>query len=70
MVDTFAIRVKMLEKSMTISDLSRKIGKSPATIGRWLKSGDMPVCDAEKIALILGLDTEEMIKIFFAEKVS
>lgn len=70
MVDTFAIRVKMLERSITVSDLSKKIGKSPATIGRWLKSGDMPVVDAEKIAQTLGLNTEEMVKIFFAEKVS
>lgn len=71
MVNTTELRVYMTRCSnMTVKELAKKIGKSPATVGRWLENGDMPVSYAEQIAKVLSIPNEEMIRIFFTSFVA
>ncbi len=67
MVNTTELRVYMtLRDNMTVKELARKIGKSPATLSRWLDNKDMPVSSAEAIANVLHIPEAKMTKIFFA----
>lgn len=71
MVNTTELRVYMTRcNNMTISELAKEIGKSPATVSRWFENKDMPVSYAEIIAKILGIPQKEMISIFFASFVA
>lgn len=67
MVNTTELRVYMTRRNnMTLKELAKAIGKSPATVGRWFESGDMPVSYAESIARVLEIPKEDMVPIFFA----
>lgn len=71
MVNTTELRVYMTRKdNMTVKELAEKIGKSPATVSRWLESGDMPVKYAEMIAKELEIPGHELLPIFFASFVA
>lgn len=66
MVNTTEIRVHMARRgNMSVTELAARLGKSPATVGRWLEKGDMPVTYAEQIIEILQIPTNEAINIFF-----
>lgn len=51
--------------NMSVTELAAYLGKSPATVGRWLEKGDMPVTYAEQIIDILQIPTNDAINIFF-----
>lgn len=66
MVNTTEIRVYMARRgNMSVTELAARLGKSPATVGRWLDKGDMPVTYAEQIIEILQIPTPDAINIFF-----
>lgn len=66
MVNTTELRVYMTRRNnMTLTELAKEIGKSPATLGRWFENKDMPVSYAESIARVLEIPKEDMIPIFF-----
>lgn len=66
MVNTTELRVYMARRdNMPINELAKRIGKSPATLSRWLENRDMPVSYAEKIAAILEIPQTEWATIFF-----
>lgn len=66
MVNTAEIRAYMARRgNMSVTELAARLGKSPATVGRWLEKGDMPVTYAEQIVEILKIPMIEAINIFF-----
>lgn len=66
MVDTKALRKIMIDKGdIPVSTLAEKIGKSPATVGRWFDSGVMPTIYAEAIANVLEIPNSSRMPIFF-----
>lgn len=65
MIDTMEIRKIMVTQKIKDAELARRIGKSAATVGRWLDNGDMPVKYAEIIAKELHIPAEQMMPIFF-----
>ena len=66
MVDTKALRKIMIDhNNMPVSLLAKRIGKSPATVSRWLDSGVMPTIYAEAIADVLKVPRSERPAIFF-----
>lgn len=67
MVNTTELRVYMTRRNnMTLTELAKAIGKSPATVGRWFENKDMPVSYAESIARVLEIPATDMLTIFFA----
>lgn len=66
MINTTELRVYMTRNgNMSMSELAAKIGKSPATLGRWFESRDMPTEFAEKIIAILNIQQKDIVPIFF-----
>lgn len=66
MVNTTELRVYMTRRNnMTLTELAKAIGKSPATVSRWFENRDMPVSYAESIAKILEIPAKDMLPIFF-----
>lgn len=69
MIDITEIRVYMTrQNNMSLKELAKRIGKSPATLSRWFDSGDMPVSCAEKISDVLKIPDEIRTKIFLLSK--
>ena len=67
LINSTEIRVYMTRRdNMSVAGLAYLLGKSPATVGRWLERGDMPVEYAERIIDILQIPPPEAINIFFA----
>lgn len=66
MINTTELRVYMARRdNMPVNELAKRIGKSPATLSRWLENRDMPVSYAEKIATALEIPQSEWAPIFF-----
>lgn len=66
MIDATEIRVYMTRhENMSVTELAALLGKSPATVGRWLEKGDMPVTAAEQIIEILQIPYADACHIFF-----
>jgi DNA-binding transcriptional regulator YiaG len=66
LVNSTEIRVYMARRgNMSVSQLAYLLGKSPATVGRWLERGDLPVTYAERIIELLQIPLGEACQIFF-----
>ena len=54
---TIAEKIKIIaaRRGMSISDIARALGKSPANMLNQLKRDDFRVSDLEKIAAVLGV---------------
>lgn len=71
MINSTEIRVYMARNNgKTNKELAKDIGVSPATLGRWLEKGDMPVSYAEKIGEALNIPRADWPAIFFCHGVA
>lgn len=67
MVNTCALKSKIIENNMTIQSLAPQIGISPYTLGKKISNKvDMGLNEALKIKEILKIRDEEINKYFFA----
>lgn len=67
MIDTMELKVYMMRNDLNVTELARKIGKSPATVRRWIERKNMPTEYAEKIMQVLDIPREKAVYIFFNE---
>lgn len=66
MINSKAIRKIMIDQGeITVSEIASRIGKSPATVGRWLDAGIMPTIYAEALAEVLEIPLDKRLPIFF-----
>lgn len=72
MVNVDKLKGKIVEKRMTVEDLSQTVGINTATLYRRLKmgGGSFTISEADKIASALSLSADELNSIFFAQYVA
>lgn len=71
-VDISKLKGKIVEKEMTIPELSAEIGIDKATLYRKLKENGntFSIKEVNAIVKALGLSKEEAVSIFFNEKIA
>lgn len=72
MLNIKKLKAQMVEKGMSVDDLSKELGIHPATMYRKLSRKDrgFTVSDAEKIGHALGLNSTTMMEVFFGQYVA
>ncbi|MDO5575313.1 MAG: helix-turn-helix transcriptional regulator [bacterium] len=73
MVDTDMLKAKLKAKRMTQEQAARKLRMDPATFNRKINNEDgkvITVKEAKEIGELLSLNNEELVDIFFDEKLA
>lgn len=69
-IDIRKLKGKIVEKGFNQSKIAEEIGMNRSTMHRKINSGDFSVEEANSIRRVLQLSKEELIEIFFNDKVS
>jgi len=72
MVDIKKLKAAIVEKGFTIGEVASAVNLSQATLYRRLRGdgGSFSLRDVAKISAFLGLNTERINEIFFADEVA
>lgn len=72
MVNVYKLKGKIVEKRMSIEELSEKMGMNKSTFYRRLNEGGVNITieEADLIAQILNLSSKEVDEIFFSQFVA
>ena len=72
MINSVELKAEMIRHSISQEELSRKIGLDPSTFSRKLnnKSAVFTVKEAQAIAGVLDLSSEQCAAIFFAQQLA
>ena len=61
-LDTWTIKKRMAEKTLTGARLAKETGLSPQSVSTILNRGTCSIINAGRIASVLGLELEEISK--------
>ena len=71
MCDVAKLKGKIAEKGLNQMTVAKRAGIDRSTLNRKLKTGEnFTIGEANKIAIVLGLNKEDAMKIFFADIVA
>ena len=70
MLSAGKLKGKLVEKGITVSDISKVLGIAPSTFYRKMDSNSFKICEADKIVTVLSLSLKEANEIFFAQFVA
>lgn len=70
MVNKQLLFYKIAEKGHTVKEVSKQIGKNPATFYRKIDKNSFTCAEVKNIAETLSLQSQELLDIFFANSVA
>lgn len=65
MLDTNKLRGKIVEKGLTIMEISKKLGINPSTFYRKMKKNSFEICEVDVMVNELSLTRDDANDIFF-----
>lgn len=70
MLNAGKLKGKLVEKGITVSEMSSKLGIAPSTFYRKIKNNSFEIGEADKIVHALLLSAQEATDIFFSQFVA
>ena len=67
MLNTAKLKGKLIEKGVTVAEISKILGIAPSTFYRKMSNNSFQICEADMIVVSLSLSPEESQNIFFAQ---